>query len=105
MDHSIMETDQGKLKSKFLFEPLNLSFCCIFNSRISETRFGGGLPRSAHAHAQSDSTVWLVMGMRRMREPAAKLSLRNSAIENATKGQQWAPEAEKMFIEKTNLSD
>ena len=44
-------------------------------------------------------------GMRRMREPAAKLSLRNSAIENATKGQQWAPEAEKMFIEKTNLSD
>ena len=28
------------------------------------------------------------LDMRRMREPSAKLSLRNSAIENATKGQQ-----------------
>ena len=28
------------------------------------------------------------LGMHRTREPSAKLSLRNSAIENATKGQQ-----------------
>ena len=29
-----------------------LPFCCVFNSRISGTQFGAGLPRSAHA--QSD---------------------------------------------------
>ena len=33
------------------------SFCCVFNSIISGTQFGRGLPRSAHAQAQSDSTV------------------------------------------------
>ena len=26
-----------------------LSFCCVFNCRISGTQFGAGLPRSAHA--------------------------------------------------------
>ena len=30
-----------------------------------------------------------LLGMRTTREPTAKLSLRKSAIENATKGQQW----------------
>ena len=39
-----------------------LSFCCVFNSRISETQFGAGLPPSAHARAQSDSAVRLTAG-------------------------------------------
>ena len=34
-----------------------LSLCCVFSSIISGTQFGAGLPRSAHAQAQSDSTV------------------------------------------------
>ena len=43
-------------------DPPPRSFCCVSNSIIAGTQFGAGLPRSAHARAQSDRAVRLTAG-------------------------------------------
>ena len=65
-----------------------LSFCSVFNSRISGTQFGRGLPRSAHAHAQSDSAVGHQTAHAQNEGGLCQTESQNSAIENPTKGQQ-----------------